>query len=48
MDKAGYGLIETMRVRDGRIPFLERIWLVWGARSASSGFPSRRRTSSPW
>ncbi len=24
MDKAGYGLIETMRVRDGRIPFLER------------------------
>ena len=24
MDKAGYGLIETMRVHDGRIPFLER------------------------
>ena len=24
MDKAGYGLIETMRVRDGRIAFLER------------------------
>ena len=24
MGKAGYGLIETMRVRDGRIPFLER------------------------
>ena len=24
MDKAGYGLIETMRVRDGRIPFLDR------------------------
>src|SRR3989454_5759216 len=24
MDRAGYGLIETMRVRDGRIPFLER------------------------
>ncbi len=24
MDKAGYGLIETMRVHDGRIPFLDR------------------------
>jgi len=24
METAGYGLIETMRVRDGRIPFLER------------------------
>src|SRR5882724_9618554 len=24
MDKAGYGLIETMRVHDGRIPFLQR------------------------
>jgi branched-subunit amino acid aminotransferase/4-amino-4-deoxychorismate lyase len=24
MDRAGYGLIETMRVREGRIPFLER------------------------
>src|SRR5437899_6528451 len=24
MDRAGYGLIETMRVRGGRIPFLER------------------------
>ncbi|HEV2750213.1 MAG TPA: aminotransferase class IV [Gemmatimonadales bacterium] len=24
MDKAGYGLIETMRVRDGRIPLLDR------------------------
>ena len=24
MDNAGYGLVETMRVRDGRIPFLER------------------------
>lgn len=24
MEKAGYGLIETMRVRDGRIPFLDR------------------------
>src|SRR5881296_2407822 len=24
MDKTGYSLIETMRVRDGRIPFLER------------------------
>jgi branched-subunit amino acid aminotransferase/4-amino-4-deoxychorismate lyase len=24
MEKAGYGLIETMRVREGRIPFLER------------------------
>ena len=24
MDKAGYGLIETMRVRDGHIPFLDR------------------------
>jgi len=24
VDKAGYGLIETMRVHDGRIPFLER------------------------
>ena len=23
MDRAGYGLIETMRVRDGRIPFLD-------------------------
>jgi len=25
-----------MRVRDGRIPFLERHLVVWGARSASS------------
>ena len=24
MDDLGYGLIETLRVRDGRIPFLER------------------------
>ena len=24
MDKAGYGLIETLRVREGRMPFLER------------------------
>src|SRR6059036_1616187 len=24
MDQPGYGLIETIRVRDGRIPFLER------------------------
>ncbi len=24
MERAGYGLIETMRVREGRIPFLER------------------------
>ena len=24
MESAGYGLIETMRVREGRIPFLER------------------------
>src|SRR6059036_2197876 len=24
MDRPGYGLIETMRVREGRIPFLER------------------------
>src|SRR5204862_6442764 len=24
MDKAGYGLLETMRVHDGRIPFLHR------------------------
>jgi branched-subunit amino acid aminotransferase/4-amino-4-deoxychorismate lyase len=24
MDRAGYGLIETMRVRGGRVPFLER------------------------
>ena len=24
MERAGFGLIETMRVRDGRIPFLER------------------------
>ncbi|HEU5261124.1 MAG TPA: aminotransferase class IV [Gemmatimonadales bacterium] len=24
MDETGYGLIETMRVRDGRIPFLDR------------------------
>src|SRR5438034_9372410 len=24
MDRPGYGLIETMRVRGGRIPFLER------------------------
>ena len=24
MEQAGYGLIETMRVRDGRIPFLDR------------------------
>src|ERR1051325_7197618 len=24
MDRAGYGLIETLRVREGRLPFLER------------------------
>src|SRR2546428_11162014 len=24
VERAGYGLIETMRVREGRIPFLER------------------------
>src|SRR5437773_11905919 len=24
MDRSGYALIETIRVRDGRIPFLER------------------------
>ena len=24
MGKPGYGLIETMRVREGRIPFLSR------------------------
>ena len=39
MDKAGYGLIETLRVRDGRIPFLDR-HLVRQARSlAELGLP---------
>src|SRR6266511_3701145 len=40
MEKAGYGLIETIRVREGRIPFLER-HLARLARSLSGlGLPN--------
>ena len=39
MDKAGYGLIETMRVRDGRIPFLERHLARLGHSIGELGLP---------
>src|SRR2546425_8039899 len=39
MDKAGYGLIETMRVRDGRIPFLERHLARLGRSLGELGLP---------
>ena len=39
MDKAGYGLIETMRVRDGRIPFLERHLARLGGSLGELGLP---------
>ena len=43
MEKAGYGLIETMRVRDGRIPFLDR-HLARLARSVQElGLPKPRQ-----
>jgi branched-subunit amino acid aminotransferase/4-amino-4-deoxychorismate lyase len=40
MDKTGYGLIETMRVRDGRIPFLERQLGRLGGSLAELGLPT--------
>ena len=39
MDKTGYGLIETMRVRDGRIPFLERHLARLGRSLGELGLP---------
>ena len=39
MDKAGYGLIETMRVRDGSIPFLERHLARLGRSLGELGLP---------
>ena len=43
MDKAGYGLIETMRVRDGRIPFLERHLARLGRSLGELGLPTPSR-----
>ena len=39
MDNTGYGLIETMRVRDGRIPFLERHLARLGRSFGELGLP---------
>jgi branched-subunit amino acid aminotransferase/4-amino-4-deoxychorismate lyase len=39
VDKAGYGVIETMRVRDGRIPFLERHLARLGRSLGELGLP---------
>src|SRR5712691_11309141 len=39
VDKAGYGLIETMRVRDGSIPFLERHLARLGRSLGELGLP---------
>jgi len=39
VDKPGYGLIETMRVRDGRIPFLERHLARLGRSLGELGLP---------
>jgi branched-subunit amino acid aminotransferase/4-amino-4-deoxychorismate lyase len=39
VDKAGYGLIETMRVRDGHIPFLERHLARLGRSLGELGLP---------
>jgi branched-subunit amino acid aminotransferase/4-amino-4-deoxychorismate lyase len=41
--KAGYGLIETMRVRDGRIPFLERHLARLGRSLGELGLPKPSR-----
>ena len=43
MGKAGYGLIETMRVRDGRIPFLERHLARLGRSLGELGLPKPSR-----
>jgi branched-subunit amino acid aminotransferase/4-amino-4-deoxychorismate lyase len=39
VDKSGYGLIETMRVRDGRIPFLDHHLARLGRSLAELGLP---------
>src|SRR2546429_9370691 len=39
METAGYGLIETLRVREGRIPFLERHLARLAASTAALGLP---------
>jgi branched-subunit amino acid aminotransferase/4-amino-4-deoxychorismate lyase len=39
VDKAGYGLIETMRVRDGHIPFLDRHLARLGRSLGELGLP---------
>src|SRR2546428_3432521 len=39
METAGYGLIETLRVRAGRIPFLERHLARLAASTAALGLP---------
>src|ERR1041385_9318360 len=39
MDKTGYGLIETMRVHDGRIPLLERHLARLGRSLGELGLP---------
>ena len=39
MDKAGYGLIETMRVREERIPFLDRHLARLGRSLGELGLP---------
>ncbi len=43
MERAGYGLIETMRVRDGRIPFLDRHLARLGRSLAELGLPRPTR-----
>src|SRR2546427_10674978 len=39
METAGYGLIETLRVREGRIPFLERHLARLAGSIAALGLP---------
>src|SRR2546430_8889532 len=39
MESAGYGLIETLRVRQGRIPFLERHLARLAGSIAALGLP---------
>src|SRR2546425_13338609 len=39
METAGYGLIETLRVREGHIPFLERHLARLAASTAALGLP---------
>src|SRR2546425_9936802 len=39
METAGYGLIETLRVREGRIPFLERHLARLAGSVAALGLP---------